>query len=337
MSTIINATTTNGVVIQPDNSGSLVLQTNSGTTALTIDTSQNVGIGVTPSAWNSRGKAIQLGNGSINTSLFSLNSGLNGLANNAYVAASTDNYIATGEASRYYQYAGTHVWDTATSGTAGNAITFTERMRIDSSGNVGIGTSSPVSGCKLTALQSSNGQCISVGDGNAIDSGFYGVLQITRQATPGDNRLHIAMVRNGNIVGGFGYVNGSNTMFVGNSGATNSNGMTLTNAATAWGSQSDERVKNIHGSIENAVEKIGEWRTVYFNYKIDEKGSKQRVGLIAQDVEKTAPEVVDSIGDEQDTLQVRYTEVIPFLVKAIQEQQTIINDLKARIETLEAK
>ncbi len=41
MSTIINATTTNGVVIQPDNSGSLVLQTNNGTTALTIDTSQN--------------------------------------------------------------------------------------------------------------------------------------------------------------------------------------------------------------------------------------------------------------------------------------------------------
>jgi len=40
MSTIINATTTNGVVIQPDNSGSLVLQTNSGTTAITIDTSQ---------------------------------------------------------------------------------------------------------------------------------------------------------------------------------------------------------------------------------------------------------------------------------------------------------
>jgi hypothetical protein len=40
MSTIINATTTNGVVIEPDNSGSLELQTNSGTTALIIDTSQ---------------------------------------------------------------------------------------------------------------------------------------------------------------------------------------------------------------------------------------------------------------------------------------------------------
>ena len=41
MSSIINATTTNGLKLQPDNSGSLVLQTNNGTTAVTVDTSQN--------------------------------------------------------------------------------------------------------------------------------------------------------------------------------------------------------------------------------------------------------------------------------------------------------
>jgi hypothetical protein len=41
MSSIIRATTTNGLQIAPDNSGSLVLQTNGTTTALTIDTSQN--------------------------------------------------------------------------------------------------------------------------------------------------------------------------------------------------------------------------------------------------------------------------------------------------------
>ena len=41
MASIINATTTNGVAVQGDNSGSLQLQTNSGTTAVTIDTSQN--------------------------------------------------------------------------------------------------------------------------------------------------------------------------------------------------------------------------------------------------------------------------------------------------------
>jgi hypothetical protein len=45
MSSIIRATTTSGLQIAPDNSGSLQLQTNGTTTAVTIDTSQNVGIG----------------------------------------------------------------------------------------------------------------------------------------------------------------------------------------------------------------------------------------------------------------------------------------------------
>jgi len=45
MASIINATTTNGVAISADNSGILQLATNSGTTAVTIDASQNVGIG----------------------------------------------------------------------------------------------------------------------------------------------------------------------------------------------------------------------------------------------------------------------------------------------------
>ena len=47
MASIINSTTTAGVTVTGDNSGSLQLATNNGTTALTIDTSQNVGIGTT--------------------------------------------------------------------------------------------------------------------------------------------------------------------------------------------------------------------------------------------------------------------------------------------------
>ncbi len=50
MPSIINATTTNGLVTSADNSGSLQLQTNNGTTAVTIDTSQNVGIGTSSPA-----------------------------------------------------------------------------------------------------------------------------------------------------------------------------------------------------------------------------------------------------------------------------------------------
>ena len=50
MASIINATTTAGVSVQGDNSGSLQLATNNGTTAVTIDTSQNVGIGTSSPA-----------------------------------------------------------------------------------------------------------------------------------------------------------------------------------------------------------------------------------------------------------------------------------------------
>jgi hypothetical protein len=50
--------------------------------------------------------------------------------------------IQTWHTGRYRQQQGIHVWDTAASGTAGGTLTFSERMRIDSSGNVGIGTAS---------------------------------------------------------------------------------------------------------------------------------------------------------------------------------------------------
>ena len=51
MSSTINATTTSGVAITGDTSGSLALQTNNGNTAVTIDASQNVGIGTTSPAY----------------------------------------------------------------------------------------------------------------------------------------------------------------------------------------------------------------------------------------------------------------------------------------------
>ena len=61
MSSIIRATTTSGLQVAPDNSGSLQLQTNGTTTAVTIDTSQNVGIGTTsPNAYGSSFKVLQV-------------------------------------------------------------------------------------------------------------------------------------------------------------------------------------------------------------------------------------------------------------------------------------
>ncbi len=116
---------------------------NATSTAITIDSSENVGIGVIPEAWNSNNTALQIGNAG---ALFaSTNDSFVGLTANAYFDSinSRYEYINTDYATIYQQIDGTHIWSTAASGSADNAITFSETMRIDSSGNVGIGTSSP--------------------------------------------------------------------------------------------------------------------------------------------------------------------------------------------------
>jgi hypothetical protein len=115
------------------------------TEKLRLDTSGNLGLGVTPSAWASTVKGFQIGgNGSI------ADNGAGGhtdFSNNVYYAVDNLNtgarYINNGFASNYYQLSGTHVWRTAASGTAGNTITFSQAMTLDASGNLGVGITSP--------------------------------------------------------------------------------------------------------------------------------------------------------------------------------------------------
>ena len=99
----------------------------------------NVGIGVTPSAW-SLGKAIEIG--FAGNSVYSATSGQINITQNAYYNSGYK-YGSTAVASNYTQISGQHQWFTAPSGTAGNAITYTQAMTLDASGNLGIGTSSP--------------------------------------------------------------------------------------------------------------------------------------------------------------------------------------------------
>ena len=123
-----------------------------------LDGSGNLGLGVTPSGWASGFRAFQIAAGA---SMF----GITGDQDNLGVTAnavfdSTDGrweYIGAGFASLYQQDAGTHIWSTAPSGTAGNAITFTQAMTLDASGNLGIGTATPATNLHVDTVSAGYG------------------------------------------------------------------------------------------------------------------------------------------------------------------------------------
>jgi len=103
-----------------------------------LDASGNLGLGVTPSAWASGYRALQVVQGAlVQTGGFTI------LSNN-YFDDGTPKYITSDTASYYIQVSGEHRWANAASGTAGNAITFSRTLTLDASGNVLVGaTSSP--------------------------------------------------------------------------------------------------------------------------------------------------------------------------------------------------
>ena len=264
MSTIINATTTNGVVIQPDNSGSLQLATNSGTTAVTIDTSQNVGIGTTSPVTTTARLSIKA-NGDYDAGLAI---GSNSSVNN-WARLDFKNNNAASPAIIYQDQVGTLGIRTDGAYPIIFQTNATERMRITSDGEVQI--------AGTTDRGAFNLQC------------------------------------NGTGVWGAGaYTNGS-----------------------------DERIKDNITPLDTGLDVVAKLNPVTYTYKEDwSRDQSIQTGFIAQDllVALEGKNYVDGIVNQSsEYMSVAYQNIIPILTKAIQEQQTIINDLKARIETLEAK
>jgi hypothetical protein len=118
-------------------------------TRLTLTSGGNLGLGVTPSAWFVVHKVMQLGgnfSGTAYAGAFTAqtNDNVINLFNNAFVNSSNvETYYASAEAAKYVIRRNAHEWYTAPSGTAGNAITFTQAMTLDANGRLGIGTTSP--------------------------------------------------------------------------------------------------------------------------------------------------------------------------------------------------
>jgi hypothetical protein len=102
-------------------------------TRLTLDASGNLGLGVTPSAWGSALRVIQGPN-----SDFVFTGRYPYILSNGFFDTSWK-YVNSEGASFYVQAAGQHQWFNAPSGTAGNAISFTQAMTLNASGNLSLG------------------------------------------------------------------------------------------------------------------------------------------------------------------------------------------------------
>jgi hypothetical protein len=121
-----------------------------GTEYLRLTSSGNLGLGVTPSAWTIRALQLAAVSGS-----FSASQGGQGLWGvNAFFDGAWK-YGGNAAATYYEQSGGVHSWYTAASGTAGNAISFTQAMTLDASGNLLVGTTTTYQRLSVTAASSS--------------------------------------------------------------------------------------------------------------------------------------------------------------------------------------
>lgn len=117
------------------------------------------------------------------------------------------------------------------------------------------------------------------------------------------------------------------------------------NNSTTWAQISDARIKENVRPISNSLDKLLALNPCHFEYKTNL--GKTKTGFIAQEFEQVLPgHVIESpvglehkefITEEGETIKSIDADLIPYLVKAIQEQQTLIADLSAKVNALENK
>lgn len=104
-------------------------------------------------------------------------------------------------------------------------------------------------------------------------------------------------------------------------------------ASGTWQSLSDARLKENVTSLPSVLDKVSLLNPVKFSMKSDSLTEANRFGLIAQELEQVFPTVVNDTGTDKDGVTnvkaVSYTELIPVLVKAIQELKAEVDALKA--------
>jgi hypothetical protein len=321
----------------------------SGSTRATIDSSGNLGLGVTPSAWGNTYKAFQAGTTSV---LAGVASQTNAYGLHNFVNCYNDNtnwiYIASQEAGRYEIARNVHKWFNAASGTAGNTISFTQAMTLDADGDLGIGVTSPafkldISGGGTTAKFNT----LDTYDGGASLSTW---MKVGRRAGSGTNAyintLHSGSDAVSALAWAFG-TSGTGTevmrlssaggFSVGTTADPGAGAIYATGNITAYYS-SDIKFKENVRDIPNALAtvnaiggKLFDWKDDYIESKGGADGyfvQKADFGVVAQDVQKVFPIAVRT--REDGSLAVDYEKLGALAFAALVE-------LTKRVEALEAK
>lgn len=129
----------------------------------TFSSSGNLGLGVTPSAWGSNFKALEYNGGVFYAANTEYGNAFMG--SNAYFDGSNWRYKTTNGAAYYEIQQNKHFWNIAPSGTAGNAITFTQAMTLTSGGNLLVNTTNDVGSRVYVNGQISSTTGVNSGDG----------------------------------------------------------------------------------------------------------------------------------------------------------------------------
>jgi len=220
--------------------------------------------------------------------------------------------------------------ETVLNAPANGVVTFkvgsSEKMRIASNGDVGIGTSGPAQKLHVAGVGFFQ-------EGVRLNSDKK--ISFLGSGDPGNN---FALWGSGGETVLNAPANGVVTFKVGNAEkmriASNGN---VTGVYGNYHVASDIRLKKDVVTIPNALEKVLALRGVNFKWKDPNQGDELQMGMIAQEAEKVVPEVVHTADDEIGTKAVEYQYLTGLLIEAVKEQNTEIKALEQRIKVLEEK
>ena len=181
-----------------------------------------------------------------------------------------------------------------------------ERMRIDSSGNLLVGTTS-ISNARLVVYgNSTTAQTVYASSSNAI-----GINNTSGTAT----------------YNGLVFSNNGGSSFVAS--------VQVLASSVVYNTSSDARLKMNMQDASPVLDLINSIQVRSFDWK--NTGEHQRYGMVAQELQTVAPEFVNDQLDDDHTLGIDYSKMVPMLAKAIQELSAKNDALEARLTALEVK